>query len=125
MSSESSTAGRAASDRQSAPHDASCLAKKPPRKRRRWSGIHGLLVLNLVLVAVLGTVLLAPQAIAQFGSRSTYALISSHINGMQSDVVFILDTASSEMIAISYNPQTNAIERLGYRRLSSDGGRVR
>jgi hypothetical protein len=44
---------------------------------------------------------------------------------MQTDVVFILDTTSSEMIAISYNPQTNSIERLGYRRLSSDGTRTR
>jgi hypothetical protein len=98
---------------------------EPRRKRRLFSGVRGLIVLNVVLLLVLGTIILAPQTIAQLGSRTTYALISSHVNGMQTDVVFILDTTSSEMIAISYNPQTNSIERLGYRRLSSDGTRTR
>ena len=105
--------------------DSSSALSEPRRKRRFFSGIRGLVVLNIVLLLVLGTIIFAPQTIAQMGSRSTYALISSHINGMQTDVVFILDTTSSEMIAISYNPQTNSIERLGYRRLSSDGSRVR
>ena len=105
--------------------DSSNALGEPHRKRRLFSGVRGLIVLNIVLLLVLGTIIFAPQTIAQMGSRSTYALISSHINGMQTDVVFVLDTTSSEMIAISYNPQTNSIERLGYRRLSSDGSRVR
>ena len=87
--------------------------------------MRSLIALNVLLLAVLGTIILAPQTFAQFTSRSTYALISSNINGLQNDVVYVLDTASSEMIAISYNPQTNSIERLGYRRLSLDGARVR
>ena len=125
MSQPSPRPGIDAPVNQNSPGDSLNALDKPRRKRRLFSGVRGLIVLNVVLLLVLGTIILAPQTIAQLGSRTTYALISSHVNGMQTDVVFILDTTSSEMIAISYNPQTNSIERLGYRRLSSDGTRTR
>ena len=125
MSQPSPKSGIAASGSLNPQQDSFDPSNKPACKSRRWSGMRSLIALNVVLLALLGTIILAPQTLAHFGSRSTYALISSNINGLQNDVVYVLDTASSEMIAISYNPQTNNIERLGYRRLSSDGARIR
>jgi len=91
-----------------------------PRTRRR-----GLVVLNLVLLGVLGAVSLTPNALAQLVTPNTrvrgdYMVVGgATINGVSS-VIYVLDSANREMIALGWNDSTKSLEGIGYRDLVRD-----
>jgi len=85
----------------------------------------GLVVLNLVLLAVLGAVMLAPGATAQVSPAGTrvrgeYLLAGgATISGVTS-VIYVLDSANHEMIALNWNDSSKSLEGIGYRDLVRD-----
>ncbi len=93
----------------------------------RRSGLgRGLLALNVALLVGLGLVSLAPFAGAQGGagqgSRALgeYSVVGGATIGGVSSVIYVLDTANRELIALSWNDSTKSLEGVGYRDLSQD-----
>ncbi len=86
----------------------------------------GLWALNLVLLGVLGVVTLAPGAGAQYGDsqnarpRGEYSVVGGATIGGVSSVVYVIDTANRELVALSWNDSTTTLEGVGYRDLGVD-----
>ena len=86
----------------------------------------GLIVLNVVLLAGLGLVSLSPFAGAQSGmdqtnrARGEYSVVGGATIGGVSSVIYVLDTANRELIALGWNDSTKSLEGVGYRDLSRD-----
>ena len=99
-----------------------------PEKRRRRSTLPALLAINAALLVVLGVVTFTPAATAQARSRGTYTMAAGGVRGTDADAVYIVDTTNQELIAITYDPNTQQIVGIGYRSLAVDieqGGRGR
>ena len=81
-----------------------------------------LVVLNGVLIAVLGAVVLAPSSLAQRGSRARgeYTMVSGRIIGGNANAVYIVDSSNQEMIAVRWNESSKSLDGLGYRDISAD-----
>ena len=92
----------------------------------------GLIALNLALLCGLGLVSIAPGALAQSGNSSTgsramkprvpgeYSVVGGATIGGVSSVLYVLDTANGELIALSWNDSTKSVDGIGYRDLSID-----
>lgn len=85
----------------------------------------GLIVLNLALLGGLGLVSFAPSADAQSGvsvSRvpGEYSVVAGASVGGVSSVIYVIDSANREMIALSWNDSIKSLEGIGYRDLSLD-----
>ncbi len=92
-------------------------------KQRQGSG---LIALNVALLGGLGLVSLAPFADAQGTpgqinrARGDYAVVGGATIGGVSGVIYVLDTANRELIALGWNDSTKSLEGIGYRDLSRD-----
>ena len=89
--------------------------------RRR---IRPIILLNAGLLLALGTVTLAPDALAQRGSarvRGDYTMVSGRIQGGNTNAVYIVDAANQEFVAVRWNNATKALDGIGYRNLQLDG----
>lgn len=91
----------------------------PPR-RTPASNLRGLLLLNGLLLAVLLAVTFGDSAEAQSRIRGDYTMVAGGVNGSQSSAVYIVDVANQELMAISYNQNTQALYGVGYRNLAYD-----
>ncbi len=86
----------------------------------------GLWALNLVLLGTLGAVTFAPGATAQFGDaqsnrpRGEYSVVGGASIGGVSSVVYVMDTANRELVALHWNDSTKTLEGVGYRDLGAD-----
>ncbi len=86
----------------------------------------GLIALNVALLGGLGLVSLAPFADAQSATgqtsraRGDYAVVGGATIGGVSGVIYVLDTANRELIALGWNDSTKSLEGIGYRDLSRD-----
>jgi hypothetical protein len=93
-----------------------------PRKR---SGLRGLLVLNVVLLALLALVTFGSGAGAQSArGRGEYTMVSGGANGTDAGIIYIVDVANQEMIAMTYNSNTKVLDGVGYRNLATDANNV-
>ncbi len=88
------------------------------------SRLGGLIALNAALLAVLAVVTFAPGANAQHRSRGKYAMVTGGVTGSLSSVVYIVDTANQELIALSFDPSAKRLKGVGYRNIESDAGDV-
>lgn len=91
--------------------------------RRRFP--RGLVALNVVLLAGLAVVTLEPVAGAQMNSptsraRGEYSVVAGASIGGVSSVVYVLDSANRELIALNWNDSIKSLEGIGYRDLSVD-----
>jgi len=87
--------------------------------------IRMLVALNALAIGLFGIVRLADTADAQAGRpRSTYTAAAGRIAGTETNVVYIVDEATQELVAVQWNPNTKQLQGLGYRSLASDAGAI-
>lgn len=102
-----------------------CIAHND-RRQQSVKPTRGLVVLNLVLLAGLGVVSLAPSAGAQNNinqstrARGEYSIVGGATIGGVSSVIYVLDTANRELIALNWNDSNKSLEGVGYRDMSRD-----
>lgn len=85
------------------------------------SRTQGLLALNGVLLGMLALVTLSPGAGAQGErARSSYIVTSGTVKGSESAAIWIIDQTNQDLIAMTWNPQANRLEGLGYRNFAGD-----
>lgn len=95
------------------------------QKNRSARPTRGLIALNLALLGGLGFVSVAPGAGAQSGSpinrvRGEYAIVGGANIGGVSSVIYVIDTANGELIALNWNDSIKSLEGIGYRDLNID-----
>jgi hypothetical protein len=86
---------------------------------------HGLVVLNLTLLGALGLVTITPGADAQpseVNSRvpGNYTVVGGDTISGSSSMVYVLDSANRELIALYWNDSTSSVDGVGYRDLTQD-----
>lgn len=87
---------------------------------------NSLVVLNLALLGVLALITLAPRAGAQLSdptaqrARGEYTLVGGQTSSGNSNAIYVLDTANRELVALRWNPNTSALDGIGYRNLAQD-----
>lgn len=87
--------------------------------------VHGLVILNLVLACGLGAVSLSTSADAQASNpvnrvRGEYSVVGGSTIGGISNMLYVLDSANREMIALHWDDSRKSLEGIGYRDLSLD-----
>ncbi len=87
---------------------------------------NGLIALNTALLSTLAAVSLVPVSGAQVPERGQYLAVSGEVNGLNSGVVYIVDTQRNggELVASAWNHNSNRIEILGKRSLSADAAKA-
>ncbi|MHC5023826.1 MAG: hypothetical protein ACYTGG_07930 [Planctomycetota bacterium] len=95
----------------------------PPVARRR-AGLAGLLVLNVALLLVLAAVSFSPPAEAQQRARAHYTAVAGMVNGADSGVVYIADVTNQKLLALTFDPSTNALRGIASADLAADATRV-
>lgn len=69
-----------------------------------------LAALNVLLVVILVNKFVPDnKAVAQVGRPSDYIMIPAELNGVNTGVVFIIDTSKGELSAMSYDDVTNSL----------------
>ena len=96
----------------------------PTTVRAAASDLRAALVVNAIGLALLAAVTFAPTAGAQYRARGSYTMAAGRANGADSGVVYVVDTANQELIAVTYNPNTKVIDGVGYRNIAADAGEV-
>ena len=88
---------------------------------KRPSAQRGLIALNVILLGVLGAVTLAPGASAQDRRQmGEYTLVGGSAQGVTGNVVYILDSANMELIAVRWDQTRKWVTGVGYRNLRTD-----
>tara|TARA_R110002073_G_scaffold118918_1_gene258540 strand:+ start:426998 stop:427342 length:345 start_codon:yes stop_codon:yes gene_type:complete len=87
--------------------------------------VRGLVVLNIALLCGLGAISFSQSATAQMGSkndrvRGEYTIVGGSTLGSISNMIYVLDSANREMIALSWNDSTKGLDGVGYRDLNLD-----
>lgn len=86
--------------------------------------ITGLIALNVLLaVAVTASFLRVPQAQAQpMGLSGNFLMVSGAILGSKSDIVYVIDLESRQLMAMYYDRASDRISSVGTRDLIRDLG---
>lgn len=83
-----------------------------------------LVALNTVLAGLLAVVGASHLVGAQVGTdraRGEYTMVSGRTSSGGAHVVYVLDSANQEMIALRWDQAKSSMAGIGYRNLSSDG----
>ena len=84
----------------------------------------GLVFLNVMLLAALAFVTLGPdeaaQADASLGGRGEYVAVSGTIAGSKTPIIWIVNQASQELVAVQFDSQRDQLIGFGYRDLNKD-----
>jgi hypothetical protein len=89
-------------------------------KHMKKTSRNGVIALNIVLVAILTVISLVPESEATFTAEQRYIALPSTASGVTTGIVYLMNTAQRELVAISWDHNKNSIVTLGYRNLSSD-----
>lgn len=92
--------------------------------KRKRTAVHGLIMLNALLLGALAFVSFSPAAGAQARRNGLYTLVGGTANGQVAGVAFIVDEVNQEMVALSWNEGAKQLLGLGYANLAVDGQRV-
>lgn len=83
-----------------------------------------LVAVNVLLLALLATVLLSPHARAGAGqparARGSYTMVGGQYQGGTSNAIYIVDAANQEMIALRWDESRKSLSGIGYRNLNED-----
>ncbi|MDG2029710.1 MAG: hypothetical protein P8J45_01770 [Phycisphaerales bacterium] len=89
----------------------------------------GLVLLNVMLLCMLAVVTLgtdeSAQASVSGGGRGEYVAVSGTIAGTKTPIIWIVDQASQELVAIQFDAQRDQLVGFGYRNLNNDSVSVR
>jgi len=88
--------------------------------RPERSGLRGLVIVNLALLAGIAAVTLSPAADAQARLRGNYVVAAGDVPGTDAGVIYIVDTTTQELVALGWDPNQKAISGIGYRNLQID-----
>ena len=92
-------------------------------RRPQWMG---LVLLNGLLLLGLAAVSFGPSAIAQAGRyRGDYTMVSGRVNGSSSNILYVVDQNSRELVAIRYDSPKRVVEGMGYADLAAHSATVR
>lgn len=88
--------------------------------------LRGLLLLNVLLLALLAAVVFGSSAGAQNPARGRgeYTMVTGGANGSDAGIIYIADVANQELIAMVYNNNTKVLDGVGYRSLAGDAANV-
>ncbi|MBC8200679.1 MAG: hypothetical protein H8E86_01435 [Planctomycetes bacterium] len=86
---------------------------------------NGLVALNTALLVVLAAVSFAPVSDAQEPVQGQYLAVSGNVNGLNSGVVYIVDTQrNGAMVASTWRHNADRIVILGKRSITEDAVRA-
>jgi hypothetical protein len=89
----------------------------------------GLILLNVMLLCMLAFVTIGTdepaQASVSDGGRGEYVAISGTIAGSKTPIIWVVNQASQELIAIQFDAQRDQLVGFGYRNLNNDSVAVR
>lgn len=88
----------------------------------RLSRLHGLLLLNVLLLGALAVVAFNPNAEAQDRRRTSYVLASGFMPNATAEAVWVVDQVNQEVIAVSWDSNRKDLNGIGYRDLNADAG---
>ena len=75
---------------------------------------------------MLAGVTFGPAAMAQVSRyRGEYMMVAGHSNGSPTDILYIVDQNSRELVAIRYDTSKRLIQGMGYADLAVHAGTVR
>jgi hypothetical protein len=83
-------------------------------------GMAALIAMNAAALGFLAWVELSPDSFAQTRPRGTYVATAVHQKGSDTDLVWIVNETTQELVAIRWNDATRAVEGFGYRNLGTD-----
>ena len=93
------------------------------------ASLAGLVLLNLVLLAALAIVTFGPEEPAFAGDasagRGEYVAVSGTIAGTKTPIIWIVNQASQELVAVQFDSQRDQLIGYGYRNLEQDAILVR
>ena len=80
----------------------------------------GLIALNVLFLGIFAAVSLVPETVVQTSHAGHYIAVSSEVNGISSGVIYIMDTARQELVAVTWDHNNNRVAVLGYRNVATD-----
>lgn len=86
----------------------------------------GLIAINAVLLIVLALVTFGSSVKAQPAGRGRgeYTMVAGGGSGTDAAIIWIVDVANQEMIAMTFNHNTKVLDGVGYRNLAADADSV-
>ena len=90
------------------------------KRAQKSSNIRGLLVLNVLLLALLAAVTIGGSAEAQNRTRGQYTMVGGGVNGASSSAVHIVDVINQELMSVTFDPNDKQLVGLGYRNIRRD-----
>lgn len=92
---------------------------------KKRNPIGGLIALNIVLLAVLALVQLAPAVRAEESSAAgDYVIVGGSLNGATSNAVYVLDQRSGALLSFLYDRSTKRLNGIAVRSVVNDGKRA-
>ncbi len=92
---------------------------------KKRNPIGGLIALNIVLLAVLALVQLAPTVRAEESSTAgDYVIVGGSLNGATSNAVYVLDQRSGALLSFLYDRSTKRLNGIAVRSVVNDGKRA-
>ena len=89
----------------------------------------GLVLLNVMLLCMLAFVTLGTDEVAHANAsgsgRGEYVAVSGTIAGSKTPIIWIVDQASQELLAIQFDAQRDQLVGFGYRNMNNDSVTVR
>lgn len=79
-----------------------------------------LITLNAGLLGALAFVTHSIPAEAQVRQRGSYTLISSGVTGSPLSVVYVIDEANNELVALAWDDTSKKMNYVGYRNIAAD-----
>lgn len=91
-------------------------------ERARRNSPAPVVIVNVVLLALVVGLALTPSAGARQPSRArgVYSMVSGSIQGGNADVLYLIDSANQELIAINWDTARSNLNVIGYRNLAVD-----
>lgn len=96
------------------------------REQRDISGrIGGAAMVNIGLIGAISTAVIVGATVAQSDGierrmGGSYTCVGGATSGGHANVVYVLDTANRELVALQWNDTTKQLEGVGYRDLVAD-----
>ena len=81
----------------------------------------GLIVVNVVLLAVLGVLSFTPQTVqAQNRRAGDYVMVAGSVAGQAGSVVYVTDLNNQAMITVIYDQNTKSMKAIAGRDITAD-----